>query len=98
MEKAYDRLKWDFILKCLQQLGFHPLWNKWIMECITSLSYSLLVNDEPTELIIPTRGIRQGDPLSLYIFILCMEALNQVLISACMKPKSEELVLKFVLE
>ena len=61
MEKAYDRLKWSFIQKCLEQLGFHSRWIQWTMECITSVSYSLLVNDEPSGLIQPTRGIRQGD-------------------------------------
>ena len=73
MEKAYDILEWDFTLKCLQQFRFQSAWNKHIMKCITSVLYSVIVNDEPNGLIIPTRGIRQGDPLSLYIFILCME-------------------------
>jgi len=75
MEKAYDRIDWSFIRHCLEQLGFHPQWMQWIMECITSVSYSLLVYDEPAGLIRPTRGIHQGDPLSPYIFIICMEAL-----------------------
>ena len=64
IEKAYDRLGWNYIQKCLQQFGFHPRCIKWIMECITLVSYSLMVNDEPTGLIQPTKGIRQGDPLS----------------------------------
>ena len=79
MEKTYDRIEWDFILKCLQEMGFHPTWNSWIKECISSVSYSLIVNNEPNGFFTPTRGIRQGDPLSPYIFILCMEALNRML-------------------
>jgi len=88
MEKAYDRIEWSFIRQCLEQLGFHPQWIHWIMECITSDSYSLLVNDEPTGMIHPTRGIRQGDPLSPYIFIRCMEALSQALLHESMKTKT----------
>ena len=88
MEKAYDRVEWDFILKCLQELGFHPTWNSWIKQCISSVSYSIIVNDEPNGLFIPTRGIRQGDPLSPYLFILYMEALNNMLLKEANAPRS----------
>jgi len=57
-------------------------------ECITPVSYSLLVNDEPSGLIRPTRGIQQGDPLSPYIFILCMEALSNALLKESLQPKT----------
>ena len=87
MEKAYDRLEWDYIQKCLQLHGFHPTWIKWVMECISSVSYSLLINGEPSGLIKPSRGIRQGDPLSPYIFLLCMEALTNSLSIASRNPK-----------
>jgi len=87
-EKAYDRLECDYIQKCLEKYGFHSILIKWIMECITPVSYSLLVNDEPSSLIKPTRKIRQGDPLSPYIFILCMEVMSNSLIKESLKPKS----------
>ena len=57
-------------------MNFHPTWIGWIMECIQSVTYSILVNGEPKGRIIPTRGIRQGDPLSPYLFFLCSEGLN----------------------
>ena len=76
MSKAYDRLEWDFLKKIMEKMGFHSTWIGWIMECIQSVTYSILVNGEPKGHIIPSRGIRQGDPLSPYLFLLCLEGLN----------------------
>ena len=80
MEKAYDILEWDFIQKRLELYGFQATWIKWVMECITSVSYSLLINNEPTGFIKPSRGIRKRDQLSPYIFIICMEVLTNAMI------------------
>lgn len=76
MSKAYDRLEWDFIKLVMERLGFHSKWIARIMQCITTVSYSILFNGAPRGCIIPTRGIRQGDPLSPYLFILCSEVLS----------------------
>ena len=76
MSKAYDQLEWGFLQKIMEKMGFDTKWIGWIMECVKSVSYSILVNGNPKGHIVPTRGIRQGDPLSPYLFLICSEGLN----------------------
>ena len=75
MSKAYDRLEWNFIEAVLRRFGFNDSFCHRVMSCITSVSYSILFNGEAQGHIIPKRGIRQGDPLSSYIFIMCSQML-----------------------
>nr|XP_023920446.1 uncharacterized protein LOC112031976 [Quercus suber] len=82
MSKAYDRLEWVFLQRIMEKMGFHSKWIGWIMECVKSVPYSILVNGEPKGHIILTRGIRQGDPLSPYLFLLCSEGLNGLIENA----------------
>ena len=79
MSKAYDRIEWSFLKQIMLRMGFHEKWVDLLMMCITSVSYSLLINGEPSEKIVPTRGIKQGDPISLYLFLLCSEGLHALI-------------------
>ena len=82
MSKAYDRLEWNFIRLVLERLGFHHKWINWLMQCICTVSYSFLLNGSAQGLVTPSRGIRQGDPLSPYLFILCSEVLSGLCLNA----------------
>ena len=76
MSKAYDRVKWNFLEVTMLKMGFNASWVALIMSYINSASYSILVNGVPKGDIRPTRGIKQGDPLSPYLFLICSKALN----------------------
>ena len=76
MSKAYDRVDWNFLENLMRKLGFNDRWVNLIMGCVKTVTYSVLVNGEPCGMIHPTRGIRQGDPLSPFLFLLCTEGLN----------------------
>ena len=79
MSKAYDRVEWAFLEKVMQQLGLKERLVKIIVSCVQSISYSVLLNGQPVRNIKPSRGLCQADPLSLYLFLLCVMGLQCLL-------------------
>ncbi|CAH9121449.1 unnamed protein product [Cuscuta epithymum] len=75
MAKAYDKMEWAFLRQMMVVMSFDLNFVDLIMLCVSTVRYRVLVNGELTETIIPTRGLRQGDSLSPYLFILCVEGL-----------------------
>src|ERR1044072_3583398 len=75
MAKAYDRVEWSFLQSTTIQMGFPVQLVALIMRCVTTVSIFAMLNGQPCNEFVPYRGLRQGDPLSLYLFIICGEVL-----------------------
>lgn len=81
-EKAFDLLNWEFLDSIMFQMGFSSKWRNRISACLNSAYSSILVNGSPTPEFKLEKGLRQGDPLSPFLFILAVEALNVALVEA----------------
>lgn len=81
--KAYDRVEWDFVEALLVKMGFHQKWVQWVVQCISTVSFNVCINGEARVKIRPRRGIRQGDPLSPYLFVIVKDVLSRMLSKAC---------------
>jgi len=83
LEKDYNKLEWNFIMERLSHINFPSDLIETIMSYISFVSTSILFNGGIMDPIYPSRGIRQGDPLSPYIFILCIDWLGQLIKIKC---------------
>lgn len=78
MNKAYDRVNWNFLWDILLQFGFPPYLIHLLQQCVTTVSYQILVNGSPTQTFRPQCSLRQGNPLSPYLFVMCMEVFSSM--------------------
>ena len=79
MSKAYDRVEWTCLKGIMEKLGIHRRVVEIIMRFVSTVTYSIRINGQPKGRIIPSRGLRQGDPFPPYLFLLCTEGLSSLL-------------------
>ena len=79
LSKAFDRVEWLCLEMIIRKLGFHEQWISLTMMFVKTATYSILINGEPKGSIRPSRGTRQGDLISPYLFLICVEGLSAML-------------------
>lgn len=79
MSKAYDRIEWAYLQRIIVKMRFSTTWINLVITIVTTVSYSFLVKGIPRGYLMPTSELCQGDPLSLYLFLLCAKGLSALI-------------------
>ena len=85
--RAFDHVNWDFLTLLLERCGFPEKWRRWISFCLSTVRFSILINGTSHGFFGSQRGLRQGDPLSPFLFILVMEAFSRMLDKAALQGR-----------
>lgn len=93
IEKAFDKINWNFLLMVLRLKGFNNIWIDWIKGCISSVSYSILVNGKPHDYIKATRGIQQEGHLLPFLFMIVVDYLISLIIGTQRKNLIQDFTL-----
>ncbi|CAH9093039.1 unnamed protein product [Cuscuta europaea] len=86
LRKAYDTISWEFLERVLLDIGIPELFVRWIMECVSTSSFSISINGSLHGWFEGKRGLRQGDPMSPLLFVICLEYFSRLIERRTLDP------------